>query len=248
MSRANFTNTFDDKTLIYVPGIESSKEYDNGRPVKKESPSIKLVVSPFIPPLLPVEILGADLGGLIIEYSTEKSRSTAGGTFNVTMAADDQAIERLFKRIGGGEIFSGLWKATGSSLRDLFKPMAYAQLWINGYHKMSGYLRRFTRKKSAGGRIVYVAEFDELGNLYNQQILGLDTITFDTSEQNVVNTKLKALYPLLSTPGVPLSVAVNLLINAFIVSTLAYGVTGLPTTFFRGSDGIPLAARLLSLP
>ncbi len=228
---------------MYNAGIETVKEYREATRVRTKAPRVRLLLNPFFPPFLPLEFISEDYGGLIQNATWEKSRSQSHGTFMVTMAADD---------IGGTSSMTGwplnsMWRAMGSSLKDVFKPMSLAQLWIDGYHVMTGYLRLFRKQTSTGSK-TYTAQFDELGALYQQTILKDFFIGFG-EEIFIGNNPLKALSIGGALKGFfPLSQAINYLFNSFIASSLNYGLKGFPTNYLSGSDLLPLAFRLVAQP
>ena len=155
-----------DTQPIYVAGIEAVKEYTSGQRIKKTTPRVKLIINPFVPPFVPVEIVSTDLGGLIQTCTWQKSRSMAYGSFEVTLAAD----ERKGTGSLGGWPLTGLWGDLGPSMRDIFKCGMYAQVWIDGYHVMTGTLRSFRKKTEVSSR-TYTAVFDELGAILTRNIL-----------------------------------------------------------------------------
>lgn len=231
---------------LYVAGFEAIREYREGLKVRTKAPKVRLVLSPFIPPFIPIEILSADFGGLIQSASWRKSRSQSHGTFSVTLAADDNYNTGI--RMGG--TFHETWKLMGGSLKDIFRPMALAQLWVDGYHVMTGYLRGLRTNTESGPppSRMYTAQFDELGALYQQNILK-DYLIAMGEEINIINNPTRALSIGGSQSGFyPLQLALNFLTNAFWASTLAYGMKGFPRPYLSGSDAIPLAFRMVAQP
>lgn len=230
------------QTWMYNAGYESTKEWLEGKKVKQQTPSIRLLISPFLMPFVPVEISSADIDSLIINCSYQKSRSMPGGKFTIELAANDALLKKQVK----GTVLESLWNSVGPSLRDIFKPMTYAQLWVDGYHVMSGYVRSF-RKITTKKAQRYLATFDELGMLYQQNILDIFSILFGL-EAHIFNDPTKLLKALQKMVGVPLAQVVQAYANAFIFSSLSYGTKGFPTNFWRASEGIPMALRLIALP
>lgn len=228
---------------MYVAGMETVKEYKDGQYVRKTAPRVRLLLNPFFPPFVPVEFVSEDYGGLIQSATWEKSRNQSHGTFVVTMAADDAAATSNLT----GWPLNSIWRAMGASLRDIFKPMSLGQLWVNGYHVMTGYVRVFRKQTSVNSR-TYSIQFDELGALYQQNIIKQYLIDFG-EELFLINSPSK----LLDAGGTlfgffPLWLAINTYVQAFLMSSLNYGLKSFPTPYLSGSDGLPLAFRMVALP
>jgi hypothetical protein len=236
-----------DVKLMYVAGLEAIREYQEGNRVKRIAPKIKLLVSPFIPPFLPLEFVSQDMGGIIETYEWDKSRNQSHGNFSIIMQADDVAAT---KSVTGFPI-NDLWRSMGASLEDILKPPVLAQLWIKGYHVMTGRLavrRKSTTKVGSGWKKQYILQFEELGSLYNEHILK-SFFNYVSEEFMVINNPAKVLDAGGTLFGFqPLSVSLGLYVYAFIASTLAYGFKGFPTPYLNGSDGLPIGFRLVALP
>lgn len=232
---------------VFNAGLMSTIDYfDQNIVVKRAAPRIKLKISPFIPPFLPIELVSQDLGGIIQSCTHVKSRSAPGGEFNISFAADDKAFVTSIPEIA---FLQALWSVMGASARDIMKPMAYAQLWEGGVHVMSGYLTSFTRDVSSQGGVskMYNANFVELGNLYTKETLQLQTV-YTGFQAFFVNAPDKLIALATKKIAMPVPAAMLLDIQAFIGSTLSYGFHSTPFPFYRMSDGIPLALRLVAAP
>lgn len=230
-----------DRLPFYTAGIEAIKEYRRGGKVKAKAPKIRLLVNPFILPFVPVEILSADIGGLIQDVSMVKSRSAAGGSFSVTLADDRERI-----RSGPvGFLLRGFGVDNGFELLDLFKPMSLAYLYLDGYLVMQGYVNSARRQVVPGQRTVTI-DCLELGNLYSHNIIGQTQIK-NLASAHLINDPQKLLASTaIATRGVPPFFALNNIVNAFKNSSLLLGPKGYG--FTRGSDGFPLAFRLRCAP
>jgi len=240
-----FATTFANGALggMYTAGVETTKEYTSSQRVRRKSPKIRLLFNPFVPPLIPIEFVSEDMGGLILNCDFMKSRSQAFGTFSITMAADDR------KGTAGisGWPLNKLWAALGSpSLMDIFKPMSLAHLIIDGYHVATGFLRT-ARKQTGVSFGTYSLQFDELGSLYTQNILKLyqfgrlqgPTARFFREPHKLLGAALKSL------GFTPIATVVKNYIQAYVGSTLLY--EGLnPKSYLLSSDGLPLAFRLIA--
>lgn len=238
---AEYFSALNEKPM-YVAGVEAVKDYTSQDKVKRTNPRVKLRVSPFIPPFIPVDFVSQDLGGLIQSCQYSKSRSQAYGKWTVTMAADDDEATKG----ATGWPLNSLWRALGASVLDIIKPMTLVQLWVDGYHVMTGF-NRVGRRQSSPGSIEYYFEFDELGSLYEEDILKKE-VTLYGEYTRVINNMKSALGPVSSLEGLTLGAAINLMANAFWTSTYSYGAKGFPTPYWRASDGVPLASRMVALP
>lgn len=229
---------------IYVAGIEAVKDYTEERStIRKKVPKIRLLINPFFPPFLPIEFISEDFGGIITGANWTKSRSQANGSFTLELAADDT---RFADKLTGWPL-NKIWKSMGASLRDLFKPMTLGQLWMDGYHVMTGYLRG-CRKTLTTDKKSYTIQFDELGALYNQNILKSYFIEVG-EELFLTNSPSKGLDAAANLFGtMPLSYAINLYVNFFLGSSLNYGLKSFPTPYLSGSDLLPLAFRMVAQP
>lgn len=230
---------------MYVAGVEASKEYSDTSYVKKSAPKIRLLVSPFLLPLLPLELVSEDFGGIIQSTSSTKSRNQAHGSFTVVLAGDDSIIKENPQWTGWP--LSIIGDAAGISLRDLFKPMSLAQLWVDGYHVMTGYVRVCRKQTSAAAKSrTYTIQFDELGALYTQQIMS-DTLIHYGEDAHVINNLNKILISGSKQFGLkPLANSVSDYVNSFLASTLNYGLTNFPNNYLSGSDLLPLAFRMVA--
>jgi hypothetical protein len=231
-----------DKKILYNAGYEAIQEYRNRSNIKKKSPKVKLVVAPFATPFIPLELVSQDLGGIIQSCTWAKSRSNAGGAVQVTLAGDNRAIQGLGIMLS--KPLEALWKSVGPDLRDLFKPMTLCQLWRDGYHVMTGYVRS-CRRKSQVGSITYSVEIDELGSLYSQNLASLNTIWYG-EYQNLFNDVSRFLTAGSTQIGTPLWMTLNSFASAFHASTMTYG--NCFPSYMRLSDGLPLAFRMVALP
>ena len=164
------------KKIICNAGVETMQEYLDRDKIKKKSPKVNLLVSPFATPFIPLEIVSQDMGGIIQSCTWMKSRSNAGGSVQVILAGDNDSITGMGLVIS--KPLEALWKSLGPDLRDIFKPMTLCQMWRDGYHVMAGYVRECRRQAQAGGAPTYSITIDELGTLYQQNILLLGTIWF----------------------------------------------------------------------
>jgi hypothetical protein len=225
--------------------VEASIEYAN--PNDTFVPRIQLLFSPFGLPFVPIEILGTDVNKIISNFSYFKDRDNPSGIFTFELTPDPELIKSIVDVINrySGNSYSQIWGQLGVDLEDLFKPMSLCQLWVNGYHKMTGTVRSCHRRSTVQDRnklVSYSIAIDELSNLYNKNTLSLDTITADQMQTNMVDSFTKSIEMLATTNGVPLSTALLTIINAFVSTTL----TG-PYPF-SCSDGMPLSFRLMATP
>lgn len=227
--------------IVYNAGFEAINDYRNGRRVRKKNPQIKLLVSPFILPFVPLEIISEDFGGIIQSCNFVKSRSAAGGSCQITLAGDEQRLRGL-SWLPMSQVIADLWNVTGPDLRDIFKPRTLVQVWRDGYHTMTGYVTE-CKRHAEPGRISYSLSLDELGCILQESILTLDTIQFG-SEMNIINDPTSVMSMAAWMTGVDLQNAINLYLNAFLASTLRFGTRG----NFRLSDGLSFAFRMIALP
>ena len=120
--------------------------------------------------------------------------------------------------------------------------MTLCQLWVDGYHVMTGYVRACVRSASVDNEtknISYNLTIEELGNLYNLSTTSLDLILTD-GLQTQLEDSVKSSLSLTSTlKGVPVAQGIKAILNAFTAMTLKEN--------FSLSDGFPLAFRLLPL-
>lgn len=230
--------------IIFNAGIETTQEYFSNQKVRAKKHDVVSKISPFIPQAIPLEIFSRDLGGIILNYNWMKTRSNPYGKWTLTMSADDEFALINYPPV---QALQSLWSAMGKSLRDLIRPMSYSQLWIDGYHIMSGCVRSFTRSRDASGRTTYSAQFDELGFIYTQEVLDFQTIQQGV-DQHFVSDMTKIIEAAERLVDVPLPQAIQNMVQAFLGSTMSYGTGSFPLSYFRMSDGIPLSARMIALP
>lgn len=236
-------STLDPKKLIYVAGVEAVKEFNEGKRVRVAHSKVKLTVSPFLPPFVPVEILGADVSGLITEVSWSKSRSAPAGSFTVTMMNDKAKI----KKIGLGYPLSSIWDKFGASLLDVFKPMSTAKLDIQGYHIMTGFVESVKKFTDGGGNEYVTVEYSELGELYNKSINDLyQQFSVDPKQRLVIGDPTKVLSNTKTSFAFQtLESSLLLLVKAFLSSTLNYGLSG-AYPYLKLSDGQVLPFRFIT--
>ena len=228
--------------LIYNAGIETIKEYRQGGIVRKNSPSIMFLVSPFFIPYMPIEIVSEDMGGIIQSYNFSKSRSAPGGLATIEIAADERTnrfFGDLFEK--KSPLLNDIWRNFGVDLRDVFKPMSYCQVWRDGYHVFSGYITSCARGANPN-KATYTITAEELGCILQNNILSFSTIEFGR-EQHIINDPTAILSMASRQIGLTLDLSIMAYLNAFAASTLSYGTRGM----LRLSDGIPLAMRLIAL-
>jgi len=239
-----------DRFPIYTAGVEAVREYREGKKNRIVRPKVRLTVSPFVPTLIPVELVGQDMGGLIVSVSYQKSRSTPGGVFMVTLGGDDVKGTNSIT----GQPLKGIWRSLGASMRDVFKQRTVGRLYINGYHVMTGFLRSFRRKAVKTGNgfdITYEAQFYELGSIYEENILKTMTIEFGSEINGYMWPN--RIFDLGGKKMVPsglggLTTAVQQYVQAFLLSTLDYGMGGRGFPYYQMSDGLPLMYRFIAAP
>jgi hypothetical protein len=231
------------KKIIFNAGVESSIRYIE--PSSNYVPKVTLLFSPFGLPFVPLEIIGSNLKDIISGMEWTKDRTNPGGMLTMTITPDDTVINeiiQIIKKLPGGNKFSKLWSALGFSLEDLFKPMALCQLWIDGYHVMTGTVRSClcpTGVSDDGKSKSYILTIDELGNLYTRNTIRMDTMILNGSEKHMLDSMRKAVEESGNIKGVPVREGIKSLINAFKVSTFLEQNISM-------SDGFPLFYRLLS--
>ena len=230
------------RKIIFNAGVESSLEYSN--PVKNRVPRIQLVFSPFGLPFVPIEIIGSNVGDIVKSLDWRKDRNNAGGMLSFTLTPSTAVIQQIVDILNkySGNYYSKLWGALGVDLEDLFKPMTLCQLWMDGYHVMTGYVRSCSRSSSVSNNsheVSYSITVDELGAIYDTNIVSLDTILFDGLQTNFADALKQALELASLIKAVPVDAGISALVKAFTASTLATG--------FTLSDGFPLILRLLNM-
>lgn len=235
------TLNFSRKT-IYNAGIESTTDYVTRSNVRERAPKIKLTINPFLPPLIPIDFFGTDLGDLIVSAQWYKNRNEPGGHFTITFVPDDESVRQF---VNQGPL-KPLTDLLGASLRDVFKPMTLARLEIDGYHIMTGYLKSFRKTTNPNGQMRYTAVFDELGQLYTWKITERRYLQNGDDDADSWLSSNEAAAAFNPSKMLPLGLAIKKQVDFFIKSTLNYGLSGYPTPWFTLSDGLPLAARLLA--
>lgn len=229
-----------DQHIIYTAGIETMRDYKEGN-VRHRAPKIKLVVNPFFLPFVPVEILGKDLGGLILSCLMSKSRSEPGGEWTVVMACDSERIQSS----GLGALLLAGTGGRKLDIQDLFQMETLCYLYMDGYLQMQGTVQKIRKTTDPDqGRILTVT-FYELGRVYERTPISASQILMG-GQQSLVNDPQKILNQVAwLAAGVRLPDGIYQLVNAFIMSTLNFGLKGFPN-YQRMSDGLPLAFRLVA--
>lgn len=236
------------RKFIYNAGVESVLEYNQPEKVLRKRVNPKLIISPFIPNIEGglMEIVGENLGGLLRTWSFEKNRSNPGGLLNITISADERAIERFLKSHGLYQFFGSLWNTFGSSIRDIFQIRAMVQFWLDDFHVCTGFITSVVKSTDERSR-TYTISIDELGNIYNEAITSPDLL-FDLRQLHVIDSASKPLELAGPIPMLPLSLALQKLFLGFQASTLLYGTKGWPLPYLIGSDKVPMAFRLITMP
>jgi len=230
------------KKIIYNAGVEASIEYSN--PKKNYVNTISLLFSPYGLPFIPLELVGSDVGTLIQSMTWTKDRNNPGGVCAIEIVPDSKIIQKMVDILNkfSMNLYSKIWGSLGVDLEDLFKPMTLCQLWINGYHVMTGTMRSCMRNSSVSNDskiISYVLTIEELGSMYQKDTLRLDTVMADYKSLNIADSLTKSLSMVAQIKFAPLNVGLQALVNAFLLST----------TFEQGmtmSDGLPLSLRLIA--
>lgn len=230
------------KKVIFNAGVEASIEYID--PKKVYVNNISLLFSPYGLPFIPIELIGTNVGTLIQSMTWTKDRSNPGGMCSIEIAPDSKIIKNMVDILNkfSGNLYSKIWGELGVDLEDLFKPMTLCQLWINGYHVMTGTIRGCVRNAAVTNSdktVSYTLSIDELGNIYQRDTMRLDTMMTDFQSLNIADSLTKALSTVAQIKFAPLNVGLSSLINAFLLSmTFEQGLTL--------SDGLPLSARLVA--
>jgi hypothetical protein len=233
------------RKTIFNAGVESSKDYVD--PQQNYVPKVQLLVSPFGLPFMPIEIIGSNAGSIIKSLSWSKDRSNPGGALSLTISPNPDMIRDIFeilKSLPGGSFYSKIWNELGFDLEDLFKPKTLCQLWIDGYHVATLTVRGCRRQSSVTNDSYapnYTLTFDELGNLYSQSLLRLDTFTVTGAEQTVADSMNKSLVAASNIKLVDLQTGLSILVNSFITSLFV-------DQGMNASDGLPMSFRLLATP
>jgi hypothetical protein len=232
-----------DKKIVFNAGYEANLEY--AEPKSTISPKIQLLFSPFGLPFVPIEIIGTNVNKILSNLQWTKDRTNPGGILQFTITPDSRIIQDIVDIINkfSFNLYSKIWGELGVDLEDLFKPMTLCQLWIDGYHIMTGYVRSCSRSASVSNEekeINYNIIVEELGNLYNLSTTSLDLILLDGLQKQIADSMKKALSLSSSLIGVTVSEGIKAILNAFLATTL--------TENMSMSDGFPLAYRLLATP
>lgn len=230
------------KKIIFNAGFEASLEY--AEPNSNTAPEISLLFSPFGLPFVPIEVVGTNANKIISNLQWTKDRNNPGGVLQVTINPDDRIIKEIVAIIDkySNNLYSKIWGKLGVELEDLFKPMTLCQLWIDGYHVMTGYVRGSSRTSSVSNddkELSYTIIIEELGNLYNLSTTSLDLILLDGMQTQIADSMKKALSLSATLKGITISEGLLAITNAFKLTTLSENVTL--------SDGFPLALRLIAL-
>lgn len=239
-SKYSFKNPSDLRKIVFNAGLESSLEY--AEPQTNVAHTVKLLFSPFGLPFIPLEIAGTNIGKVISNLSWTKDRTNPGGICSITIAPDSKMIQDIvdiFNKFSGN-LYSKIWGELGVDLEDLFKPMTLCQLWIDGYHIMTGTVRSCNISAMVGNsdyRKEYSIIIEELGNLYTRNQLSMDTVILDGMQKNILDSVTKAIEIVGNLRFVTLQTAIETYCNAFKLSLLTE--QGL-----SGSDGLPLSLRL----
>lgn len=233
----------DASKLIYNAGFEATQRYKLGRRTRSSAPKVKLVVSPFLPPFVPIEILGADVGDLIINAEWEKSRSVPAGTFTITMLGDD----KKFSKAKLGYPIRQLWSRLGVSIRDIFKPMTFAKLYVDGYLIMTGYMLACRKSTAAGSPSTYTMSFVELGELFNHQIVSYKFM-LSAGENNLAGNPNLFEKGAVEMSAMPLFMTIKYLVSAFLSSTMALSGKNGILSYLKWADGLPASFRFIAQP
>lgn len=230
------------KKIIFTAGIEANRDY--AEPEANKVPQVQVLFSPFGIPFVPIEILGSNVGGILQSLEWIKDRSNPGGILTIEIAPSPDAIKDIVKILDlvSGNMYSKIWGELGVDLEDLFKPMTLCQLWIDGYHVMTGCVRSCIQNTSVSEEDMsktYSVVIDELGNIYNQNILSLRTMVLDSIQSTLADSVWRPLETVSNLYGVSLATSLNALCAAFKMTTLAENI--------NFSDGFPLSFRMISL-
>jgi len=244
------------KKTVFNAGVEASLEYAN--PKKNYAPKIQLLFSPFGLPYIPLEILGTNVNSIVNSLSWQKDRNNPGGVLALTITPSIQVIKEMVDILNKytGNLYSTIWGELGVDLEDLFKPMTLCQLWIDGYHVMTGTVRACQRSCAVGNDskdVSYSIIIDELGNIYNKNIISFHTLQFDGFQKNLIDDVGLILSSTANLKGVSLAKGIEAIINAWIATTLTafsvdlnYDTFDVSNSGMSLSDGLPLALRLLN--
>ena len=232
------------KKIIFNAGIESSIGYFD--PQTTFAHKVQLLFAPFGLPFIPLEIIGTDASNIVSSFTWTKDRTNPGGLFSVELQPDSSAVKDMVDIINkiSGNLYSKIWGTLGVDLEDLFKPMTLCQLWIDGYHVMTGTVRSCKRNTRVGQKDFsnsYSLMIDELGNIYTKNTLRLDTIFLDMQLEMALDSTTKALEKAANLKMIPLQTGIKILVDAFLTTVFA-------EQGFNASDGLPIALRMLATP
>jgi hypothetical protein len=241
-SKDSFKNPSDLRKMIFNAGLESSLNYIE--PKSNVSHKVKLLFSPFGLPFIPLEIVGSDVGKIVSNLSWTKDRTNPGGFLSISITPDSRMINKMVEILNklSKNYYSKIWGSLGVDLEDLFKPMTLCQLWIDGYHIMTGTVRSLSRSAGVTNtdyQTSYTIVIEELGNLYTKNTLSLDTVIMDGMNTNVLDSVTKAIEAVGKLRFVTLQQAIQAYCTAFQLSILSEQGIG-------GSDGLPLAFRMFA--
>ncbi len=230
-----------EKKVLFNAGYEASLEY--AEPRKHKTPKIQLLFSPFGLPFVPIEILGTNTNKIIKDLQWTKDRTNPGGMLQLTLTPDSKTIQDIVDIINKFSFnsYSKIWGELGVDLEDLFKPMTLCQLWLDGYHIMTGTVRGCQRASTVSNdqaNISYSIIIEELGNIYNMGTTSLDYILSDKLQKQESDSMKRALSLFANLKGTTIAKGIKTIITAFKLTNLENN--------FSYSDGFPLAYRLIS--
>ena len=230
------------KKLVFNAGAEASLEY--AEPSTRVQMRIELLVSPFGIPFVPIEIMGTNLNKVLSSLSWIKDRNNPGGVLAFELVPDNYLMEQIAEIINKYSLglYSKIWNELGPDIENFFKPMTLIQLWINGYHVMTGNLRSCHRSSSVSERsreVSYSILVDELGHLYSQPAMTQNTVYSDVLKAYVADSDDLGFATLSYLESVPLSTAISKLFFAFLTKQLPSNVTL--------SDGLPAFLRMINM-
>ncbi len=231
------------KKIIFNAGNEATIEYTDNK--NNFTPQIQLLFSPFGLPFVPMEIVGTNANKIISSLSWTKDRDNPGGLLAMEFVPDAEIVKKMVDIINkySKNIYSMIWGELGVELEDLFKCMTLCQLWINGYHLMTGTVRsciKNTVVSNDGKNCSYSLVIDELGNLYNQATISNDLIVQDLLSKQIIDSIKKPLEMVSNIKGVTIAMGIQAILNAFSLTSLMQ--------FQHYSDGIPASMRLFATP
>jgi len=227
------------KKIVYNAGVEAVLDYYANK--KNHTTEIQLLFSPFGLPFVPIEVVGTNVNKIITNLTWTKDRANPGGILSCTLSPDARVVKEMVDIINKftGNLYSRIWGSLGVDLEDLFKPMSLCQLWINGYHVLTGTVRACSRSTSVDNtskNVSYNLIIEELGNLYNMNTISMDLITQDGLQQQILDSIQTALSAVGTLKAVSVATAIQTILEAFKLTTLTQGM--------NLSDGFPLSLRL----